>query len=533
MQGLFYAGKALVPRSAFWPVLGCIVVSAQRPGNPPTIQITSRIVYVDLVVRDASGHFVHRLTQEDFKLSEDGKPQKVGCLSAHFYSPALPPSTPVSKVEFSNVSVPSGSSAATVLLFDLLNTPTSNQIVARGQMLKFLGELPPGQRVSLFVLTDHLQTIQSYTGRPELLTAAAKMLKPFNLGHMPSREQVQIDSDTAREFDRQAHVGSSAMDANVQTQDSDLSLRTYMTIAALTQLAKMMGGYQGRKNLFWVSESFPIALNTTQNYLGQTMSVDERRMTNVLANARIAVYPVSVLGLDEGVSVVAFSGEQPDPKVEYMSQYMARGILKNSMEEIAEQTGGEAIAGTNDLAGAMRRNLEDGSNYYTLAYQPQNEKWDNKFRSIRVELKENGGWLTYRRGYFAYPDRPAAEDPAQTLDVALQPQAPETNMLGLQSRVDLPDAQHGTVLVHSVLNAANLDLVAGADGHRRGQLLVMLVAFQDDPGKAGNQPGALPQTSGVLNLDFDPAQYQGILNNGVAFTQQLVCHQAATGSGWE
>ena len=501
-----------------------IVVPAQQPANPATIQVTSRIVYVDVVVRDASGHVVHGLTQEDFKLSEDGKPQKVDYFSEHVYNPALPPSTPVSKVEFSNVSAPGESSAATVLLFDLLNTPTSNQMVARGQMLKFLGELPAGQRVSLFVLTDHLQTIQSYTGRPELLTAAAKMLKPFDLGHMPSREQVQIDSDTAREFDRQARAigGQTAMDANVQSQDSDLGLRTRMTLAALSQLAQMMGGYQGRKNLFWVSESFPIALTTTQNYLGQTMSVDARKMTNVLANARIAVYPVSVLGLDEGVSVVAFSGEQPDPKVQYMAQYMARGILKNSMKEIAEQTGGGAIVGTNDLAGAMRRNLEDGSNYYTLAYQPQNEKWDNKFRSIRVELKENGRSLTYWRGYFAYPDKPAAEDPVRTLDVALQPPTPETSMLGLRSKIDLPDAQHGTVLVHSVLNAANLDLAAGADGHRRGQLLVMLIAFRDDPRKAGNQPDALPQTSGVLNLDFDPAEYQAILNNGVAFTQQLV-----------
>ncbi len=479
-------------------------------------------MYVDVVVRDASGHVVHGLTQEDFKLSEDGKPQKVDYFSEHVYNPALPPSTPVSKVEFSNVSVPGESSAATVLLFDLLNTPTSNQIVARGQMLKFLGELPPGQRVSLFVLTDHLQTIQSYTGRPELLTAAAKMLKPFDLGHMPSREQVQIDSDTAREFDRQAGVGSSAMDDNVQTQDSDLSLRTYMTIAALTQLAKMMGGYQGRKNLFWVSESFPIALNTTQNYLGQTMSVDARKMTNVLANARIAVYPVSVLGLDEGVAVVAFSGEQPDPKVEYMAQYMARGILKNSMEEIAEQTGGEAIVGTNDLAGAIRSNLEDGSNYYTLAYRPENQKWTGQFRKIRVELKQKGDSLTYRRGYFAYPDNVSAGNPAQELNAALQPETPDSTMLVLQSKVDLPNAQHASVLVESHVNAASLNLIAGTDGHRRGQLLVMLVAFKDDPGKTDRQPDAPRQTSGVLNLDFDPAQYQAILNNGVAFTQQLV-----------
>jgi hypothetical protein len=49
----------------------------------------------------------------------------------------------------------------------------------------------------------------------------------------------------------------------------------------------------------------------------------------------------------------------------------------------------------------------------------------------------------------------------------------------------------------------------------------MLIAFKDDPGKAVDQPDAPPLISAVLNLDFDPAQYQTILSNGIGFTQQL------------
>jgi len=508
-------------------LLSALAIAQSASPAPSTIQVTSRIVYVDVTVRDSAGNIVHDLTQNDFHVFEDGKPQQIDYFTEHIYNPAVPVAKPFSNLSFSNTGMPGQSNAATVLLFDLLNTSTPDQLTARGQMLKFLQALPPGHRVSLFTLTDKLQMIQSFTGSPELLAAAAEMLKPVDRGHMPSREQVEQDTDVAQEFDRQAGgggrtVGHSAMDDNVQTQESDLGLRTYSTLAALTQLARMMSPDQGRKNLFWVSESFPIALNTAKGSWAQTLLVDARRMTNVLANARIAVYPVSVLGMDAGTSLVAFSDSiAPDPVQESPTQFMGRGNLKSIMDEIADQTGGQAIVGTNDLAGAMRRDLDDGSNYYTLAYQPQNKKWNKQFRNIRVELTQKGDTLSYRRGYFAYPDNAPAQNPVQQLNVALQPEMPESAMLALKSRVELPDAQHSSILVHSVLDAATLNLVSTPDGNRHGQLLVMLVAFKDDTGKAGTQPIAPPQTSGVLNLDFTPVQYQSILKNGIAFTQQL------------
>jgi VWFA-related protein len=504
-------------------LLPALAAAQSAKTTPTTIHVTSRIVYVDVIVHDSSGHIVHGLTQKDFRVLEDNKPQHLDYFLEHIYNPAAPASKTTSGLAFSNTNAPAQSNAVTILLFDLLNTATSNQLVAREQMLKFLQELPPGRRVSLFTLTDKLQMIQSFTGSPELLAAAAKMLKPVNLGQMPSREQVQQDSDIAKEFDREARaLGPTAMDATVQTQDSDLGLRTYSTIAALTQLANTMSPYQGRKNLFWVSESFPVALDTTHNYLGQTMPVDAHRMTNVLADARIAVYPVSVLGTDAGTSAVAFSdSDMPDPKKEPQIQFMGRGNLKSAMNDIADQTGGQAIYGTNDLAGTMRRDHDDGANYYTLAYQPQNKKWNKQFRNIRVELTQKGDTLAYRRGYFAYPDNAPAPNPVQQLNVALQPETPESTMLALRSKVDLPDAQHSTVLVHSVLDASNLNLVLTSDGHRLGQILVRLIAFKDDSGKSVSQPAGPPQTSGVLNLDFTSAQYQVILKDGIVFTQQL------------
>lgn len=486
-----------------------------------TIQITSRIVYVDVTVRDSGGNIVHGLAQNDFQVFEDSRPQQIDYFTEHVYNPGSPGVKPASGLDFSNTSTPGHGSAVTILLLDLLNTSTQEQLTAREQMLKFLSALPPGRPISLFTLTNKLQMIQSFTGSPELLTAAATMLKPTDLGQLPSREEVKRDQDTAAEFDAQSSPihhspsGSTAMDGNIQTQDTDLNPRTYTTIAALTQLVQMMGSYQGRKNLFWVSETFPVALNTKTNFLGQQLPVDARRMSNLLSNARIAVYPVSVLGLDQGYAPTNVIG----PSEWYT--FHGRGNLKSAMDDIAKQTGGQAIVGTNDLAGAMRHDLDDSANYYTLAYQPQNKRWNQQFRNIGVELTQKGDTLSYRRGYFAFPDTAPAQTPAQQLNAALHPEMPESTTLALQAKVDLPTTQDVSVRVHAALNPSNLALITGADGHHRGQIFVALIALNDTAGQETGQSDPPPQSSGVLNLDFDAAQYQAVLKSGIAFTQKL------------
>ncbi len=55
------------------------------------------------------------------------------------------------------------------------------------------------------------------------------------------------------------------------------------------------------------------------------------------------------------------------------------------MKQIAEQTGGEAFVGTNDLKLAMQRSMDDGSTYYTLAYTPDKIDPQTAFHQDRSE----------------------------------------------------------------------------------------------------------------------------------------------------
>ena len=515
-----------------------MAVSQNAANSPETIHVTGRIVYVDVVVRDRSGQIIRGLTQQDFRLEEDGKPQTIDFFSAHSYdmsaaahlnrtSTLAKPGGPV--VDFSNVPLEGEQAGAVnIILFDLANTPAEDQVEAHKQLVRFLRTLPSGQKVALFALTDKLTMIQNFTGSSDRLIEAARQIDPKDAGFILSKASQAQAQDTAAEAARQSRSGAPAMQSQLAINAAtDAGSRARITVAAFQELARKMGAYPGRKNLLWLAESFPIALGAQLDetkYSDLSFVRGAREAAGLIANAQIAVYPISLLGLEvEGVSSAATGVGQVSlgggNGGTIASQFNGRQALKAAMNDIADQTGGEAFVGTNDFAQALRRSMGDGSNYYSLAYQPHNHNWNGQFRKLHVELTKRGYSLSYRRGYFAFADASQSGTNLTELNAALQPEMPESTLLSLRSRVEVPESATGVVRVSSVVSAQNLSLVSSEDSHQHGRLLVLLVAFNDAAG--ATQPNAPPQTSALLNLNFDPAQYQAALANGVTFTQQL------------
>ena len=537
---------------AFLALLSPALLLAQgtppAPSPAPTLSVTTRMVYVDVVVRDSHGQFVHGLTQQDFKVLEDGKPQQVASFDAHAFTPAPPAPTPTGPqagpLAFSNVAESGAvSGSINILLFDLLNTAASDQVYARRQMLKFLRELPPGQRVALFVLTTQLQMLQGFTGSSDLLASAAKMLDPKDFHILRSQTQQELEADNLQRMEDvlggRDPSGSVEHWAEDQGREDAINAdnRARMTLAALAELARATSGYPGRKNLLWLAATFPTAVGAWMDYSpnpkgGEDLAHTEASLLNIqetanlMASAQIAVYPISVLGTQiEGVgaesngaaehSATGAIGHRMGTDLE--GQFTGRQIEHSNMENLAQATGGKAFFGSNDLAGALQQGIQEGSNYYTLAYYPQNPNWNGKYRQIRVEMAQKGLSLAYRRGYYALPDAAAPTDMRQELNVALQPETPEATMLNLKAQVELPDEERPTLRVTANIDAAKVLFSTDAAGHRHAKLLVLLVAFNEGP----KQPDALPQSSGVLNIDLDAERYQAVAEQGIEFQLAL------------
>ncbi len=323
-----------------------------------TIHQTVRRVIVDVMVRDANGKSVHGLTASDFSITEDKEPQRIlsfdvydfdkASISRGANAPPLPPGV------FENIPKVPERGPLYVMLLDLVNTGTADQMTARQQVLKFIQSKPAGTRFAVFVTTDKLYLAQGFTEDKDLLYAALDSKHPKS--HVP------------RVFMLARNYGYGD---------------PYTAVDMLTHIGEYLDGIPGRKNLIWVAGTFPLSISPEE---GNSPLADQiKTAINALAQAQIAVFPADVSGID------------PNPAA---GTYVAS---KAAEEQIASLTGGRAFYSDNGLVDILNTATEDGGNYYTLTYSPPAYTDDGRCHNIAVKLDQEKYQLSYRHDYCRVP----------------------------------------------------------------------------------------------------------------------------------
>jgi VWFA-related protein len=455
--------------------------SATESGST-VLHANANLVLVDVVVTER-GNAVHGLDQRRFHIFEDGKEQTITSFDEHQRAQesaaaartvALPPNT------YTNIPVYPEAPAVNVLLLDALNTPLSDQLEVRRQMILYLGKIPPGTSMAVFTLASRLRLIEGFTTDVAQLTRAVQNKKGG-----PQASNV-LDSETGNGMDnviagKAAGAGATNPhgDATAEAAMDQMALpymeqfaadvaafqvdqRVRMTLDAMQQLARYLSGIPGRKNLIWFSGSFPIAL-TPDASLNSPFSVmrnyeDQIKETSdLLSSARVAVYPVDARGLLTMPSFQASamgpgrtglggttSTINTDPHIPISNT--ARFAQQNqaeqtAMTQIAEETGGQAYLDTNGLKEAVESAINNGSSYYTVGYAPPGN-FDGQFRKLELRLDDGGAYkLSYRRGYYAdSQDKPSTHNPGEPslMTSATLPGAPPATQILFLARV-LPD----------------------------------------------------------------------------------------------
>jgi hypothetical protein len=127
---------------------------------------------------------------------------------------------------------------------------------------------------------------------------------------------------------------------------------------------------------------------------------------------------------------------QVNPMVAQQQKFNASQAAEHAtLSNIAAETGGEAFFNTNGLKEAFNKAIEEGSDYYTISYDPTDKKFDGRLRKIRVELSRHGYEVSYRRSYFS-DDLASVTHDVDSLGVALA--------LGTPIVEDLPFLTHLT-----------------------------------------------------------------------------------------
>ena len=496
------------------------VALAQAP-----IQITTRLVQVAVVVRDKRGA-VADLTKGDFEILDKGKSRQIATFSVARASDrvaraSLPPNTFSNRLDQQSESPV----AATVLLFDSLNTKFKDQADARRQVLAFLKVLDPASPIAIYALGNNLRILHDFTQDQASLTRALERYRNSTSTQL-ANSQPEPTADILQSPALPGPPNPNLPD-NVDLvsqileplQEYSIDRRVAITLSAMHAIANRMAGVPGRKNLIWISSAFPLNLGFDRSGLsggGQRLNTYAGPMKDAaqaIDHANVAVYPVDARGLLVSNAVrtempalrnqtgLGQTSNMPTP------EDMAGTREIETMQLLADWTGGKAFYNSNDIHGAVKQATEDAEVTYTLGFYAEEKDLDGSYRELKVKVARKGTDVRYRKGYFATPLTAVDSQPAgEILKNALYGPADATG-LGLTASLT-PDAAHaGSFILALGMDMQNLSLAA--KNNRWADMLNFVIAQQAASG------AVLDAVQNSIKIDVTDENRDRLLKEGL------------------
>jgi VWFA-related protein len=380
--------------------------------------IDVRVINIDVVVTDRKGKPITGLRQDDFELLENGVAKPI----TNFY-----------EVESPRVALPA---AATT-------TPAPAPLpVQRAE------EIPDTQKRRIIFFIDNLslhpfnrnRVFKEMKGfaKTTMRRGDEAMIATYNRSlkvRVPFTRDVTVIQSTLDAIAGESALGISARSERTETENRIRDAQTYddavsyartysqsiehdlrQSVSSLNGLLSTLAGVEGKKILVLTSEGFPMQpgremfyfidevgkeknWNATSSML-EAMSFDGHMQVESVArtaNANgITVYAIHAAGLDAGNEN---SAERSAPTPYTVSQ-AAMSNTTESMQLMADMTGGLASIRTNNFKNAFIHIAQDLDTYYSLGYRAGTERVDRQ-RAIRVRLKNrNRNYIVRSRQTF-------------------------------------------------------------------------------------------------------------------------------------
>jgi VWFA-related protein len=387
--------------------------SADREGKVK-FHVQTVLVEVPMVVTDKSGNHIHGLTKEDFHLFESGKEQRIATFEEVVTTETKLSVSEPRKGEFTNLGLSDGQPRnTTVIALDNINTPFLNQYSGRSAVMKYLAEnLDPGLVLGLVVMTSRgIEVIQGLTGDREQLVQALKQVSGEMSSTQGLTEKAKVNAavgDIPETPSLQMALSKpfAAAHAYIEYGDTfNAELKQpeafERTLNAFLEIAWSLSGVPGRKSLIWATGGFPFQIASPAQVPGRgdLASLYERTI-QALTAAQISVYPVDVRGLVENTSMVigSSSGQKLANQISDINAMQQSTI--DTLNQLADMTGGRAFYNSNDLATSFKRAVEDASSYYLATYYLDTHNNNAGWRELRVRTDRKGLEIRAREGFF-------------------------------------------------------------------------------------------------------------------------------------
>ncbi|MBO0858424.1 MAG: VWA domain-containing protein [Chloracidobacterium sp.] len=492
---------------------------AQTQDQAPSVRISTQLVQIDATVTDKKGEHVDDLTEDDFELTLDGKKENITYFRlvrlpepARPASPAKaprsvapPPPTPMKTIAPENVV------RTIAFVVDDLGLSFESTNYARRGIKKFLDEqMQEGDLVAIIRTGRSLGALQQFTSDKRLLYAALEKLTwtPYSRDMIP-------------------RFGSG--DADAQFEDFSETVYSGGTLGALSLVVRGLRELPGRKSAILISDGLRLFGRNHDN----TQVLDQvRRLTDLANRSNVVIYSLDAKGLLTLAPTAADNtGGMNGPQFAARMAQMSRQNFdsQEGLTYLARETGGFAVLNNNDINAGVGRVLKDQMSYYLIGFDPENEKFDMKYHSIKLKTRRPGLLTRTRSGFIGLPDDPEKKTP-QTREDQIQSalfspfgaRDVETQMTSLffnspnPSRKKQSDPENVSY-VRSFFHIAASDLTFkdAANGEKTVKLDIVTFTF--------NENGMVVEQHGKeFGLRLDDAHWRVALKRGFSYTDDFV-----------
>ena len=507
------------------------------------IKVTSNLVNVDVMVKDKRGKAITDLKAEDFQLSENGVRQNI-----EFFDETLAGG----ETKSSGTGEVSGQPPQALprniiaLVLDGQSTSGTNLKHVRDGMTKYIRErITASDSVALFAISGGLQLLQPFTQDKARLIEAVENAdgvssvsksaehRGINEAMASLRDQLagaptgEINTPAGGSAAAQAMISRRVLEQYVQLRSALSTQQTRPVLAGLAAISEGLRTVRGKKTVVMFSQGFV----APQNLDWQVQST-----IDIANRANVAVYIIDSSGLTGGtpqsgalVPSSALSGISAATSQENRIRAGAgesvfdvtrqEGLNRQQdlLYRISEDTGGQFIKNTNDIASGLERIDEEIRSRYTLAYRSSDPNFDGSFRKVKIEVRRDGAKVLARLGYHAVP--PSHIVPLSPEDKKLLANlevTPAKSTLPLSWQLTPFRSQPGYYIVPVSFEipplAIDFDL---KNKKQRLQLDVLGLV------RTANDDKILSRLGGSFDVELTPRQYQSILNDQIFYRQDI------------
>ena len=471
---------------------------SQSPSDTTvTFKVNSDLVLTNVVVRDKkTGDIVKGLTEKDFTITEDGKPQRI--VSFDFEN--VDQAAPLDEATI-NGSAPNGvfgakTGTATqeqlrnhrliVMFFDLTSMQPDDidraQDAARNYINK---QMHPADLVAVASLDNTLSLDQDFTANKQLLLRAVNAYSGpqgngYALGATSTTNQVEDSSSFTPD----------------EQEYNDIN--TDRELFAIEDIAKSLTYLNEKKSLLYFSGG--IQRDGIENQASIHAAI------NTAVRANVAIYSVDARGLQ----AISPLGDATTGNLRGTSSFNGSALQNNLdsnfntqevMATLSSDTGGKAFFDSNDFGPAFDRIQRDTSAYYVIGYHSTDARRDGRYRRLSIKVNRGDVKLEYRPGYYAPADYKHAnrEEREQQLNDELASELPATDMaVYLEALYFRTGANRYYVPVSLVVPGSQIPFVKGGD---RDKATLDIIGQVRDP--AGHDIGDIRDT---VKLAVDESQ---------------------------